>query len=97
MKKLAAIAILAALLAVPAARADGDPASDYLLAQKVFFPYDLKVPTATQQQLAALVDEANRVGLHDPRRDRSEQLRPRLDHRAVAQAAASMRASSASS
>ena len=46
----------------PAARADGDPASDYLLTQKVFFPFDFKVPAAKQQQLVALVDEANRAG-----------------------------------
>ena len=46
----------------PSARADGDPASDYLITQKVFFPYDLKVPPAKQQQLVALVDEANRAG-----------------------------------
>jgi hypothetical protein len=62
MRRLALVAVLAALFAVPAARADGDPASDYLIGQKVFFPYDLKVPTAEQQQIAALVEEANRAG-----------------------------------
>jgi hypothetical protein len=54
-------AALGCMLA-PAARADGDPASDYLITQKVFFPYDLKVPPTKQQQLVALVDEANRAG-----------------------------------
>jgi hypothetical protein len=53
---------LACATAAPSARADGDPASDYLITQKVFFPYDLKVPTAKQQQLVALIDEANRAG-----------------------------------
>jgi hypothetical protein len=62
MRRLALLAALAALLAAPAARADGDPASDYLIGQKVFFPYDLKVSPAAQQQIAALVDEANRAG-----------------------------------
>ncbi len=62
MKRLALVAALAALLAAPAARADGDPASDYLIGQKVFFPYDLKVPPAAQQQITALVDEANGAG-----------------------------------
>lgn len=51
-----------ASIAAPQARADGDPASDYLLTQKVFFPFDVKVPKATQQQLLALVDEANSKG-----------------------------------
>jgi len=59
---LVLLAVALACTAVPSARADGDPASDYLLTQKVFFPYDLKVPTAKQQQLVALVDEANRKG-----------------------------------
>jgi hypothetical protein len=63
MRRLAMLVALAALLAAPAARADGDPASDYLIGQKVFFPYDLKVAPAAQQQLVALVDEANRNGL----------------------------------
>jgi hypothetical protein len=63
MRTLAAVVVLAALLAAPAARADGDPASDYLIGQKVFFPYDLKIPAAEQQQLLALVDEANSAGL----------------------------------
>jgi len=62
MKRFAAVALLAALLAVPAARADGDPASDYLLGQQVFFPYDLKVSSETQQSLVALVNEANSKG-----------------------------------
>jgi hypothetical protein len=62
MRRFAVLVALAALLAAPAARADGDPASDYLIGQKVFFPYDLKVSPAAQQQLVSLVDEANRAG-----------------------------------
>jgi hypothetical protein len=63
MRRFAVLVALAALLAAPAAHADGDPASDYLIGQKVFFPYDLKIAPAAQQQLVALVDEANRAGL----------------------------------
>jgi hypothetical protein len=59
---VALAALLAVVLAAGAARADGDPASDYLIGQKVFFPYDLKISPATQQQIAGLVDEANRAG-----------------------------------
>jgi hypothetical protein len=62
MRRVAVLVALAALLAAPAARADGDPASDYLIGQKVFFPYDVKIAPAAQQQLVALVDEANRAG-----------------------------------
>jgi hypothetical protein len=65
MKTAAAFALLAVAVAcatAPVARADGDPASDYLLTQKVFIPYDMKVPRLQQQELAALVDEANREG-----------------------------------
>jgi hypothetical protein len=66
MRAALAIAVLVltlcAVVAVPTARADGDPASDYLLGQKVFFPYDLELPASTQEQIVALVDEANRAG-----------------------------------
>jgi hypothetical protein len=57
---LAGVALVCA--AVPSAHADGDPASDYLLTQKVFFPFDVKVPKSQQEQLLAHVDEANRKG-----------------------------------
>ena len=40
---LRALAALLACRRAPSARADGDPASDYLLTQKVFFPFDVKV------------------------------------------------------
>jgi hypothetical protein len=57
-----AFAAAALACAVPAARADGDPASDYLLTQKVFFPFDVKAPKAKQQELLALVEEASAKG-----------------------------------
>jgi hypothetical protein len=46
----------------PGAHADGDPASDYLLGQQVFFPPDVKFAAAQQTQFAQLVRDANRAG-----------------------------------
>ena len=60
MKRTLILALLAAALVVPAARADGDPASDYLIQQQVFYPYYSNVPKATLQQLEATVAEANK-------------------------------------
>ena len=59
---MAVAVFLAALAGVPAALADGDPASDYLFTAQVFLPYDAKVPAAQQQQLTSLVADANRAG-----------------------------------
>jgi len=58
---LAAAALAAGVLAA-SARADGDPASDYLLVQKVFLPFDAKFPAGQQAQFTALVGAANRSG-----------------------------------
>ena len=44
------------------ARADGDPASDYLVSQQVFLSYDAKIPGALQRKLVAAVASANRNG-----------------------------------
>jgi hypothetical protein len=67
MSRVARLCIAAVLLAVlsgaallPAARADGDPASDYLLGQDVFLPYSTKVSSSEAKQLTALVNEAAR-------------------------------------
>jgi len=59
---IAAAVVLTALAACATARADGDPASDYLLAQQVFLPFDAKFPAGAQQQLTGLVAAANRAG-----------------------------------
>ena len=63
MRIAVVLAVVAATLAAcTVARADGDPASDYLLVQQVFLPFDAKFPAAKQQQLAAVVAAANRAG-----------------------------------
>jgi hypothetical protein len=54
--------VLVAGVAVPAAVADGDPASDYLVGQQVFLSYDAKIPPAAERKLVAAVASANRNG-----------------------------------
>ena len=56
------VAALAACTLAASARADGDPASDYLLVQKVFLPFDAKFPAKQQAEFTALVQGANRSG-----------------------------------
>jgi len=60
--RLLAAAVEAASIAVPAAHADGDPASDYLLSQKTFIPFDAKVPKGNAEQLNAIVADATANG-----------------------------------
>jgi hypothetical protein len=63
MKALAVLAVvLTAAAAAQAARADGDPASDYLLGSKVFLPYDAKFPAKQSAELTALIAAANKAG-----------------------------------
>src|SRR5439155_11165503 len=60
-----AVAVAAACLAGLApglARADGDPASDYLLSQDVFVPFDAKIPSASAGRLSRLLQEAKTHG-----------------------------------
>ena len=48
---------------MPAARADGDPASDYLLAGLSFLsPYDGHIPAADQKKLNAMLASAKKQG-----------------------------------
>ena len=51
-----------AAVAAPAARADGDPASDYLLGQPTFIPPDAGISSADTQQLIDLIAGARRGG-----------------------------------
>jgi hypothetical protein len=63
MKALALLlAVVVAAGVAGSARADGDPASDYLLGSKVFLPYDAKFPARQSAQLTALVAAANEAG-----------------------------------
>jgi hypothetical protein len=60
-RRLLLVALLA-LVAVPVAQADGDPASDYLITQRVFLPYDTKIPKSDQQVLQGIVADAHKKG-----------------------------------
>ncbi len=60
-RSLFLIALLA-LAVVPLARADGDPASDYLLSQATFIPPDVNVPPAYAAQLNAAVQATKARG-----------------------------------
>jgi hypothetical protein len=60
---LLAALLLAAAIAPVWARADGDPASDTLLGQSVFYPYSPAVPTAVQRALDAEAAAAKKAGL----------------------------------
>ena len=50
-KRAVVLSMLVALVAVPIGRADGDPASDYLIAQRTFVPPDDGIPKAYAAQL----------------------------------------------
>ena len=53
---------MAGVLCVPAAaRAHGDPASDYLVAQSVFLPFDAKIDANVAKELSAVVREADQA------------------------------------
>jgi len=57
-----ALVAAAAALVAPAARADGDPASDVLLTQSVFVPYGAPVSPPVVRQLEAVVTRAKAAG-----------------------------------
>ena len=61
-RSLLLVLVLAALAAAPLARADADPASDYLLGQATFIPPDDGIPRAYAEQLNATVREAKARG-----------------------------------
>jgi hypothetical protein len=56
------VALAAAALAPVAARADGDPASDYLITMPIYFPYDAKFSPKLEAQLIGVVDDAKKKG-----------------------------------
>jgi hypothetical protein len=51
-----------ALAVAGAARADGDPASDYLIGQNVFYSFDAGIPSDLAQRLTTMVANANTAG-----------------------------------
>jgi hypothetical protein len=60
---LAAVVLVTACLCAPAAaRANGDPASDYLLSQNVFLPFTTKIDNNEVQRLNALLGESQKAG-----------------------------------
>jgi hypothetical protein len=62
MKRALVLAAVVAALATPAARADGDPASDVLYTQWVFFPFEIKYGEHEKQALLSTVDAARERG-----------------------------------
>ena len=59
-KRLAVLGAVTVCLCAPvAARADGDPASDYLLTQRVFLPFTTKIDRNEVNRLDALLREAD--------------------------------------
>jgi len=60
--RLLAVAAVAAFVAAPVAHADGDPASDYLLSQKTFLPFDAKIPDDQVNALNGIVEDAHKKG-----------------------------------
>jgi hypothetical protein len=62
MKRTLLIVLLATCALAGTARADGDPASDYLLGTQVFVPFDVTLPANKQQELVSIVRDANKSG-----------------------------------
>ena len=62
MKRVAVLVALLALLLPAAARANGDPASDVLLTNQVFLPFEAPISKQAAQELRATVAEANKKG-----------------------------------
>jgi hypothetical protein len=59
LARRAAVIAIFALLTLPAtARANGDPASDYLLVQSIFLPFNAKVDATAQRKLADTIRSA---------------------------------------
>jgi hypothetical protein len=60
-RRVAALGAALVLLALPAvARANGDPASDYLLVQKLFLPFTTKIDPTEVKRLKAGLNAADR-------------------------------------
>ena len=62
MKRAGALAAIVLLTVVPLARADGDPASDVLLAQDVYYTYAPPVSSTLTRELNGLLVRARAAG-----------------------------------
>jgi hypothetical protein len=62
LRSWALVAVLACLVVAPVARADGDPASDYLLTRPAFVPPDAGISKADAGQLNATLAAAKSRG-----------------------------------
>jgi hypothetical protein len=64
LRKRAAIvvAVVVSLVLPAGARANGDPASDYLLAQSLFLPFDARIDSGALNRLKEVVRDANSAG-----------------------------------
>ncbi len=62
LASLLSVVLVTAALAPAVAHADGDPASDVLLGQNVFYPYVPAVPQSLQNKLNGVTDAAKRAG-----------------------------------
>jgi hypothetical protein len=59
--RLAALVVVTACLCAPsAAQANGDPASDYLLAQSIFLPFTAKIDSGSVKRLGLILREADK-------------------------------------
>jgi hypothetical protein len=61
-RRVALIAAVLLLCAPAAARANGDPASDYLLVQSIFLPFNAKVDPDVTARLADVIRAADQAG-----------------------------------
>jgi hypothetical protein len=61
-RRVAFVAVLVLLAAPPVARANGDPASDYLLVQDSFLPFNAKVDRGAAKELADTIRAADEKG-----------------------------------
>jgi hypothetical protein len=63
VRRAALVAALAVgLLAVPGAQANGDPASDVLITQQVFLPFEAPISKSASDELTKTVAAANQRG-----------------------------------
>ena len=84
MRRMALLAVFVALLAVPGAQANGDPASDVLITQQVFLPFEAPISASAKDELTKTVASAKRTAirsalphrLHQRPRDRGQPLAP---------------------